>query len=226
MQELSLEAQIALHAVLRIAGDRKVDRGEVDADLVGAPGLEPDIEERVRGEQLAYLEVRYGLPRLVGVERASGRIAAIAADRRIDAAARGARPSAHEREVAALDLAPANRLLQRGVGVLGPRDDQQPGGVAIEPMHDPRTLRIRASGGAQRQKLAGESSRPLPRSGMHDETGGLVDDDEVLVLVREPDGDGLGDQLSGDARLVRQIDLDDGRLPPGGGSSASARRRP
>ena len=47
VQELPLEPQIAFDAVQRVPGDRKVDRGEMHADLVRAAGLEPDVEERV-----------------------------------------------------------------------------------------------------------------------------------------------------------------------------------
>ena len=46
MQELAAERRLG-DAVDRVADDREVDRGEVDADLVGTAGLEGDAEERV-----------------------------------------------------------------------------------------------------------------------------------------------------------------------------------
>src|SRR5688572_389929 len=56
VQELPLEPQVALRAVLRIARHGQVDRREVHADLVRAAGLEPDVEQRVLGESLSHLE--------------------------------------------------------------------------------------------------------------------------------------------------------------------------
>ena len=47
VQELALEPEVACHAVDGIAAHREADRLEMDADLVRAPGLEPDVEQRV-----------------------------------------------------------------------------------------------------------------------------------------------------------------------------------
>ena len=41
VEELALEAEVARHAVDGVCGDREVDGGEVDADLVRPPRLEP-----------------------------------------------------------------------------------------------------------------------------------------------------------------------------------------
>src|SRR5919106_5615335 len=132
VQELSLEAEIALRPVLRVAGDGEVDCGEMDADLVRAAGLEAHVEEGVPRERLGHLEMRHRLARLRGVERAPRGVAAVAADRRVDAAGTGPRMPAHEREVAALDLTPPNRPLERGVRLPGARDDEESRSVAVE----------------------------------------------------------------------------------------------
>ena len=47
MQELAVEPDLARAAVDRIACDGQLDRGQVDADLMRASGLEPYAEERV-----------------------------------------------------------------------------------------------------------------------------------------------------------------------------------
>ena len=47
VQKLALEAEIAGSPVDGIAADGQVDRLEVDADLVRAAGLEPDVEQSV-----------------------------------------------------------------------------------------------------------------------------------------------------------------------------------
>jgi len=52
VQELPIEPKVALHAVRRISGDRKVDRGEVNSDLMRSPRFEPDVEPRALRQQL------------------------------------------------------------------------------------------------------------------------------------------------------------------------------
>src|SRR3990170_1787026 len=72
MEELAREPQIARSAVNRIAGDGQADRGQVDTDLVRAPGLEGDIEQRVLAHRLQDLEVRDGGARKRRVQGAAG----------------------------------------------------------------------------------------------------------------------------------------------------------
>ncbi len=69
MQELALEPELRRAAIGRVAGDGQVDRGQVDADLMSAAGLERRADERVAWEQLLDLEVRDGVARVRGVER-------------------------------------------------------------------------------------------------------------------------------------------------------------
>ena len=52
VQELALEPEHAGAAVLRVAGHGVVDRLQVRADLVRAPGLEPHAQQRVALERL------------------------------------------------------------------------------------------------------------------------------------------------------------------------------
>ena len=86
MQELTVEPELAADPVHRVAGDRQVDRREVDADLVHAPRLEPHAEQRVALQALLELEVRDRVSRRVGVERLARRVATVAADRSLDPA--------------------------------------------------------------------------------------------------------------------------------------------
>ena len=155
-------------------------------------------------ERLPHLEVRDGLAGLVGVERAPRRIAPVAADRCVDPPARRAGMALDEREIAPFDLAAADRFLERRIRLLRTSDGEQPRGVAIEPVHDPGPLGVSA-GRPEREQLPRERSRPRPRSRMHDEAGRLVDDEQVLVLVRQRDGDGLRREHRGRAR---ELDLD------------------
>ena len=91
VQELALEAQVAGNAVDRVARDREPDRLEVHADLVRAPRLESNLEQRVPRQQLERLEVRDRLARGRGVERVARAVDAVAADRRLDPARPGLR---------------------------------------------------------------------------------------------------------------------------------------
>ena len=101
-----------------------------------AAGPEPDLEQRVLGQQLPRLEPRHGLSWCGRVERMPGAVVAIAADRRLDPPAKRTRPAAHERQVLPLERTLPNERLKPRVCLLGLRDDEQARGVAVEPMHD------------------------------------------------------------------------------------------
>jgi hypothetical protein len=185
----------------------------VDTDLVRAARFQADLEQRVLGQRLSHLEVSHGSTRLVGVERAARRHAAVASHRRVDSSRARARMPTHEREVAPLDLPPANRLLERRVRLLGAGDHEQPGGVAVEAVHDAGSDRVRSTRRAERQELSRQSPPGRARPRMHHEPGGLVEDHEVLILEEEGNGDRLGSEHG---RLaLGELDLDDGaRLQP------------
>ena len=114
-----VEAEVALRAVLRIPGDGKLDRREMDADLVRPAGLEPDVEERMRREE-SRRPRSASPPRAARPCRASVcvAIAAVAADGRVDpsgartrvgrerARGTGARPRADESPPEARDTRP------------------------------------------------------------------------------------------------------------------------
>ncbi len=71
MEELALEpeAPARLAAVGRVAHERVADRGEMCPDLVGAPGLEPRLDQRRPRERLEADEVRARGARAVGSRR-------------------------------------------------------------------------------------------------------------------------------------------------------------
>ena len=141
MEELAPESRVR-SAVDRVADDREADRREMDADLVRPASLQVDREERVLAEQLEQLEVRDGVARAVRVQRLPGRVAAVAADRRLDPAGARSRPAADEGQVGPLELAALDQLLQPLVRLLRAGDDEQARGVAVEPVDDPRSLLV------------------------------------------------------------------------------------
>ena len=145
VQELSLEAEEPRRAVLRVAGDRVSDGEQVGADLVGAPRLQPDPQQRRGRQRLLEREVRHRPARLVGVGAHPRAVAAVAPDGRVDRPAcapaggprraRGTRASIARR---------ASASLQRPVGgLVRARHDEQARGVPVEAVHDPRAARPR-----------------------------------------------------------------------------------
>ena len=185
VQELPLEPELVGTAVHRVPGDGEVDRSEMHADLVRPPRLEPDGEQRVAREELADLEVRHRHARVVGVERLSQRVAAVAPEGRVDPAAAGPRATDDERGVMTLEGVFPHELLQPPVGLFGARDDHQPGRVAIETMDDAGTIGVAARDVVLEQGVDERAAR-VPRRRMHNQACRLVDNDQVLVLVGDP----------------------------------------
>ena len=169
-------------AVGRVAGDRQVDRREVDADLVHPARLEPHAQQRVLGAELLDLEVRR--PRRAASRcRARSRVGS-PRSRPIGASilpGARARPAAHEREVRALERALAHELAQRCVRLLRARERDQARRVAVEPVDDARPLRVAARDLARRARRRACRSRG-PAPGWTTRPGRLVDDEHVLVL--------------------------------------------
>ena len=87
VQELSREAVPRSVSVARIAANRMPDRGEVSANLVRSTGLQGDLHERVRGQQLDDLEVRTSRPLPPTAYRHPLARAMVAADRSVDRSA-------------------------------------------------------------------------------------------------------------------------------------------
>ena len=109
------------------------------------------------------------------------RIVSVAPDRRVDPASPRTGTAADEGDVTALDLPPAHELLQPLVRLVRARDNEEARSVPVEPVHDPRPVLLAA------RSLPGqpvdERAARVARSGVHDDPGRLVDDEQVLVLV-------------------------------------------
>ena len=151
-------------------------------------------------QQLHHLEVRDRVLRRVGVERAavgSRRSRPIGASIRPRPRARAA---TDEREVLALEPAPLHERPQALVRLLAARDDDQPGRVAVEAVDDPRPLGIAAG----ERPASPWTSVPVacPAPGWTTSAGRLVDDEQVLVLVRDPQVERLGLR---DRRRLRRV---------------------
>ncbi len=162
-----------LDTVQGIARYGKVDRGQVDPDLVCPPRLQRDVEERMLRRRLHDLEVGHGLAGLVGVERTPRRVAARAADRSVDPTRARARMPSHQRQVSALDLTTTNgipksrirrsdRVATRSPDVSRSRRWTMPGRSGSSP---PRAPRVRS--------CAASVPAPLPAPGCTVSPAGL-----------------------------------------------------
>src|SRR3954468_8961204 len=136
-------------------------------------------------QQPLHFEVRDRLPRGVGVERPPEGIVTVAADRSVDATAARSRTPTNKREVVPPEPGVAHDLLQQAVALLGSPYNEQAGGVAVEPMDDARPLRVSA-GDASVEQCVNERPALVPGRRMNDQARPLVDDEEMLVLVRNP----------------------------------------
>ena len=179
-------------AVGPVARDRQVDRREMDADLVRPPRLERDAEQRVAPEQLVDLEVRHRFARRVGVERVPLRVAAVAADRRLDRALRErGRPTTSARYSRVSSRTRTSSCRRRCAS--GERATTSRPEVS-------RSSRCTIPGrSGSSPPSTSYASRPCtsvpcawPGAGMNDEARRLVDDQQVLVLVRDGEIHRLG----------------------------------
>src|SRR6266849_1001272 len=103
----------------------------------------------------------------------------VAADR---PARLGGRPALDQRQVHALDVPRLELRLERPLRLLGLGEDEQPGRLAIEPVHDERPLPL------GRQVVPEQAVRgaiPLAVGGDREEAGRLDHDEDRVVLVHE-----------------------------------------
>ena len=158
------------------------DRGEVGADLMGAPGLQARLEIGLGGEQLQHGEVGARLARGRARDRHPVPLPRGAADRGVDRPGARGEAAAGEGQVEALDLAPLTWRLERRVRRVGAGDDQQAAGALVETVDDARSLRVRRPAKDLAQ-LADQGRAAVRGRRVDDEAGGLVDDGERLVEV-------------------------------------------
>ena len=184
VEELPFEPEVAFDAVGRIAGDGKVDRGEMDPDLMRAAGHEARPEKGVTGEELNELKVGDRLAGRSRVERHPGRITPVAADRSLDPSEARAGPAPYEHEVFADQLPPAQHPLQTPVGLLRACDNEQAGGVPVQAMDDARPFRLSSTRDRAAQEAVDERPAGMPCRRVDDDARRLVHHEEVLVLPR------------------------------------------
>ena len=98
-------------------------------------------------------------------------------------------------------------LREQIVGEIVLGDDQKSARILVDPVDDPRTddaIDRREPPGAVKEQRVHERAVPVARRGMHDHPLGLVDDQQVVILVDDVDGDVLRDDV--ERLCVRHLD--------------------
>src|SRR5262252_4521388 len=168
-------------AIDGVAEERMPDRGEVDADLMRAPGLEPARDEardrRAVAAAVAFEHLPMGDRRpAAGAHRHLVADAGMTADRLVDGAARPLRRAPHERQVAAPQR-PAAAVIgelaaERAMGAVGLGHHHEAAGVLVEAMHDARALDAADAGeafAAVGDERIDQRAGPVAGGGMDDE---------------------------------------------------------
>ncbi|MCX5661689.1 MAG: hypothetical protein NTW19_18580 [Planctomycetota bacterium] len=126
-----------LAAVEDVAYDRMAQVGHVDADLVGAPGLELELDQGVAAVLLAHAEERQGVPARGVVADAAGLAdGGVLADGLVDRAAGEVEVAVDDGEVGLERRAVLELAGDAPVGLLALGDDDDAGGVLVEPVDD------------------------------------------------------------------------------------------
>ena len=175
--------------VLAVAGDRMAQVGELDADLMAASGAERQREDRRVAAPRAHLIVRDR--RLARRPRADPQ-GAILREPALERAARRADAPLHHRDVLALGRPRLELRLQMPLRLGRLRDDDEPGRVAVEAMDDEGPARGPLGGEVvPEEPVRGALPLALRRDG--EETRGLVDHEEIAVLMHQPERRGEWD---------------------------------
>ena len=188
------DRQLATAAVGGIAHNRMAPVGAMHPDLVGAPRIQLETQQRVVPQTLYQAPVGAGGSAAGGINhRIFLAIHRVAADWPIDAARLPQRHPVNHRQVFAAGDALLNLALQPHQGLLAFGDDNAAGCVLIEPMHDARAHLAADAGqvGAMVQQAIHQGAVLVAGGRMHGEASGLVDHNQVGVLVQHIKGDRL-----------------------------------
>ena len=220
VQELALQAEPPGVPYCRSPAHRMADRRHVHADLMGAAGLERHPQQR-RRRAAAARSRSASAPRAassvsIDISTRSRRWRPIGASI-VPVRAAGC-PSTSAR-YSRCSSAPRDQRLQRAVDVVALGHDEQPRGVAVEPVDDPRAPRLLAAG-ARPPSACASVPVAVPARGVDDHAGGLVDHQQVLVLVGHRERRRGGAAATGGRRSASIYDPLAGATPRGAWGAA------
>ena len=193
-------------AVDRIADDGVIAVGHVDPDLVGPAGLQPALQQGIAREPLQHPPVGHGMAAIFLGDGHFLPVGGMAANGRVDDAA--VLPDAAHHQA---DVGPGQGVVlelgrQRLVGEVILRYDQQARGVLVDAVDDAGPqLAVDAGEGiaAVVEQGVDQGAGPVSRRRMDHQALGLVDDQQVAILIDDVQGNILG--LQGHGLGLRQV---------------------
>jgi hypothetical protein len=185
---------------------------EMDPDLMGATGMELEAEEINGGKPGDHVRVGARRPP-GGRNRHSLAVARMAGDWRLDHGGTLREMAPRQRCVRAGDATLPEQVTEPAVREIGFGDQHEARGVAIEPVHDPRSaLHATAQSRAASDKRVHQGVVPMTGRRVHDQARGFVDDREVLVLPHDGERNVRGSELP---RWLARREDDGDLLTPG-----------
>lgn len=208
-------------SVLLVSSNGVADVGEMHADLMRSAGQ--GLDAQVRGVIEALQDAIAGecFSSLGGGGDHLFSVLAAAGDMRLDESAFFGRRSDDNSAVFLVNRAGLELLCEPVVCHIVLSHDDAAGGVLIQPVNNAGAKRMPASGklSAVGEQRVDKGVRRITCCWVHDETRGFVDHDEVIVFVKDVEGDVLGfesgflrrrknrfDSITGLDRMVR-LDL-------------------
>ncbi len=173
-----------------IAEHRMAEVLEVDSNLVCPAGVECALDQRSRDKLSTHPPARSRRPPSLD-DRHLLPMHRVATDRSIDFTCLLAEFTLDQSEIDLCDTAPCKLPHERLMGGVILRRYQTAARLLVEPMDDAGSLDASdpTQGGAMVQECIDERIIPVADSGVHDESGGLVDHDEVVVFVQDTQRD-------------------------------------
>ena len=177
-----------------IADDRETEVGQMDADLVGAPRFDFDIEEREATEGRGDRVVGYGRFAVWWIGGHPLAVDGMAADRRRNATRPRHGDAMHQRLIDLAHAAILELRRQRVKGSIVLRHDEQSARLLVQPVDDSRPLHAAdaAEGAAVVQQRVDQRAARVPRRGMDDQAGGLVENENIGIFKDHIERQSLG----------------------------------
>ena len=164
--------------------------GQVDADLMRTPGFERASDQGGAGQRFDDLDVRdRPLPRAARSRREALAIGRVPPVEGLDR--RGMSRAYDNRDVFANDVVPAEELFETCLCPFVFRDNEETARALVEAMDDSWTELVPANTGVrvledvEREQTVYEGATRVPFGGVYDHSSGLIDDQQVRVLVND-----------------------------------------
>ena len=211
MQGLSHQAVHRTTAVYRVAHQRVTQPGEMDANLVGASGVELASHKAQGVMPIEQLQRGPGGLGASGVQRKNRHAQALVGvtpDRLIDIALRHPFPAAvGQREVFAAHLARGDGTHQRIDRPSALAHQHEARGVFVQPVDNAGPRQVRGTTVVSQQAVE-QSPAPVASGRMNHEPGGFVDHQQIIVFMHHVQRHGLrhkGHGLLGGSQLNANV---------------------